>query len=653
MAFENFQVVVTEKGTKIVRTKLESIGKAGKQAQGGVKLLNTALGTLALTAVVGGLVRMVDTYTNLQNRMKLVTKGTKDLNNVTEQLFQISKDTRTSYESSATLFSRVSLAVDGLGVSQQRVLGFTKSLNQAVILSGASAIESNAAIIQLSQGLASGALRGDEFRSVMEQLPLVGKTIQESLGITQDQLRAMAKAGEISSLVIIQAFEKANETLTQQFAQTVPTISQSFTVLSSEVMRFVGQLNEASGIGATFSNALLFLANNVGVLATALGALTVIIGVNLAVAAGRAAVSAFNSLRDGMKASADAAKKLIPLLMRLNVVLLANPWILIATAVAAVVAALVIFRDEISEVGGAIGWVGDRIKEVVDWIWELVKAVGDAAQKILYHLGLIGEVTGSNGTSKIEVKLNGDDAAAKIAKAMDGNEAAKKIRDAKNKDRDAELKEMGEASEKNAKKIEKAHTAGGKSVSKAVSKGHREGGQAAAASFEAAGLKINAGSARMIDAAGKAAGTFQTAASIMLKTAIANLVLIREQAKAIGDATALKAEAQNAAAIQARLDGGHRGSGRSVTAMATGGSFAVGGVGGVDTNVMSINNEPVARVTRGEKVTVTPEGQAGGGRPVNVIMNIETKDAESFQRSQPQILARANATMTRAATRNN
>ncbi len=81
-----------------------------------------------------------------------------------------------------------------------------------------------------------------------------------------------------------------------------------------------------------------------------------------------------------------------------------------------------------------------------------------------------------------------------------------------------------------------------------------------------------------------------------------------------------------------------------------GGSFGVGGTGGVDNNTLSINNRPVARVSRGETVSVTPKG--GGGRPIKIFMTVQTSDLGSFERSQDQIAARMASALNRASRRN-
>lgn len=86
---------------------------------------------------------------------------------------------------------------------------------------------------------------------------------------------------------------------------------------------------------------------------------------------------------------------------------------------------------------------------------------------------------------------------------------------------------------------------------------------------------------------------------------------------------------------------------------ANGGDFTVGGRGGTDNNILSVNGQPVAKVSRGENVAVTPQGGSNSGRPIVINMNIQTPDADSFQRSQGQIQARMQQALSRASQRNN
>lgn len=262
MATERIEIIVSERGTRTVRRNIEDIGGGAKGAESAVTLLNRALGLLGGALALDKLIRMADTFTNIQNRLKLVTTGTENLARVTDELFNVANRTRSSYESTAELYTRVAQASKDLGRSQEELLQFTESLNQAVILSGASAEEASAGIIQLSQGIASGALQGDELRSVLEQLPAVADVIAKSLGVTRGELRAMGKEGKITAQVVLDAFKQAREELDGKFAQTVPTIGQSFTVLQNNAMRLWGEFTTGSGIAQGLAQALLLVANN-------------------------------------------------------------------------------------------------------------------------------------------------------------------------------------------------------------------------------------------------------------------------------------------------------------------------------------------------------------------------------------------------------
>ena len=210
-----------------------------------------------------GIVRLADTFTDMQNRLRLVTDGTEQLGEVTDELFDIANRTRTAFDATATLYSRTALAAADLGIEQDRLLRFTESVNQAVILSGTAAQEARAGLIQLSQGIASNTLRGDELRSVLENLPLVADVIADSLGVTRGELRELAAEGRISAEVILDAFEEAAGRLEMQFAGTTATVSQSFTTLENAATRFIAAFDENQGTTNRLSQFFQGLADNI------------------------------------------------------------------------------------------------------------------------------------------------------------------------------------------------------------------------------------------------------------------------------------------------------------------------------------------------------------------------------------------------------
>lgn len=256
------------------------------------RLFNFAIFSLA----AGNILRLVDSFTQIQNRIRVVTEGTRELNRVTEQLRQISNRTRADFRSTAELYTRTAIATRELGLSQGQTLRFTESLNQAIIVSGASAREAQAGLIQLSQGLASGVLRGDELRSVLEQLPVVADVIAQELGVTRGALRDLGRDGAITSRVIIQGFRRAREEINQEFLRTIPTISQSFQVLSNQVVAFFGALDTNTGVIGRFARGIIVLSDNIDVLGQGLGIVAGILGVQLATVAIPALIGALRTL---------------------------------------------------------------------------------------------------------------------------------------------------------------------------------------------------------------------------------------------------------------------------------------------------------------------------------------------------------------------
>ena len=258
------------RGSRAGTGRIPRIGGSASGGAGGllagIGIGPTAVGALGVGFLTRETVQLADTFTTLQNRLKTVTDGTEDLTRAQTELFSISQRTRSGFEQNVELFTRVSLATRELGLSQRDVLQFTESLNQAILLSGASSQEANAALIQLSQGLASGALRGDELRSVLEQLPTVADVIAKELGVTRGELRGLGQDGQITADVIIRAFANAREELNDEFAKNVGTVAQSFTQLGNAALATVGKIDSATGASRALAEALTDVSRQIEVL---------------------------------------------------------------------------------------------------------------------------------------------------------------------------------------------------------------------------------------------------------------------------------------------------------------------------------------------------------------------------------------------------
>lgn len=256
---------------KALNKELKRTNKLASRVKG---ILVQAFGAIGIGLAIRGLVRLNDEYTNFQNRLKIVTKGSADLANVTKKLFDVARETRVSFGATAELFTRVAIATAELGRSQKSVIAFTRTLNKAVILSGATAAEAKNGIIQLSQGMASGALRGDELRSVLEQLPKVADAISKAMGITRGKLREMGEAGKITADIILDSMATAAKQIDKDFAKTIPTISGGFTNLTTDVQQMVGELEKATGVSEFFARGMITLGQNIRLVVKSLALMT-------------------------------------------------------------------------------------------------------------------------------------------------------------------------------------------------------------------------------------------------------------------------------------------------------------------------------------------------------------------------------------------
>jgi lambda family phage tail tape measure protein len=330
------------RGVTQVEARLSGLENRANRLRG---TLGTALRFAGLTFVLRELAQLGDEFTSLQNKIRFVTESQQELTTVTRELFQISQDTRASFSNTAQLFTRVAVSSRELGVSYQDLLGFTKSLNQAIILSGASTKEAGAALIQLSQGLASGALRGDELRSVLEQLPAVADVIAKRMKVTRGALRALGQQGRITSDVIIKGFQDASKELEEKFARTVPTLSQSFEVLRNSALNFVGVSDQAGGVMAKLSRSVIFLAENIETVSRII--LTVLVA------------KAFAALLSGLSA--------------IRVALLTNPFGLFLGAIGLAAGAVAGFGDKIVVLSDGVTTLQDVVVSAFDNIVEAIK----------------------------------------------------------------------------------------------------------------------------------------------------------------------------------------------------------------------------------------------------------------------------------------
>jgi tape measure domain-containing protein len=268
-------IEIREDGARVVKRNIQDLGTVGDKVTTQMDRLKTVLGGLISARVIRDTIMLADSYTNMLNRLRVVTDSTWELGAAMGHIVQMSRETRTALEGNVEMYNRIAINTKQMGLRMEDVIKFSRQLNHAIILSGVTAREAHWGMVQFSQGLAAGALRGDELRAVMEQLPVVTQTLTRYLGIGRGELRKWAFEGRVTTKVIIDAFNDAEESLAERFGKRIPTVDQALTVLNNSLVRFIGTIDQAIQGTGTLAKAILWVGDNM----ETLGRLALVAGV--------------------------------------------------------------------------------------------------------------------------------------------------------------------------------------------------------------------------------------------------------------------------------------------------------------------------------------------------------------------------------------
>lgn len=280
MATENLQIRITAELSQIRAalgtlqqqlTQTQNAGaKVGSGAAQGIAQLNqrlrTATSTIAGFAAslgaglsIAGLVAASDEASQISARLKLATKDAQQLAIAQQSVFQVAQRTRTSLLATVDLYARIERSTRQIGLGQATILQLTETINQAAQISGGGP-GAEAALFQLSQGLASGTLRGEELNSVLEQTPRLAQAIADGMNIPIGKLRQIAQDGKLTSEAVLRALLSQSKTLQEEFAAFPPTIASGFTAIRNALVQYLQTSGEAGSTARKFAEALQAIA---------------------------------------------------------------------------------------------------------------------------------------------------------------------------------------------------------------------------------------------------------------------------------------------------------------------------------------------------------------------------------------------------------
>lgn len=322
--------------TQIIQKQQQHTKKTEETQSSWSKLVNTIRSAAVVTggvALVKNIMAAADQQSTLNARLSMMTDSLEESAALQDRIYQAAQRSRGSYNNTADMVGKFgTLAPDAFN-NNAEIVDFAEQINKHIALSGASGSAADGAILQLTQALGSGVLRGEELNSVLEQTPTIAQAIAEYMGMSVGEMRELASDGAITADVVKNALLATAEETNARFEQMPMTFAQLWTSGLNAVQQAAMPVLQAVAKGATLIH------DNWGTIAPVLAGVAAAAGVvAIALAAQAAATWIAKAANDGLVAS-----------------LLANPLTWIAVLIGVVVAAIVRW---IQSVGGiSVAWL--------------------------------------------------------------------------------------------------------------------------------------------------------------------------------------------------------------------------------------------------------------------------------------------------------
>lgn len=291
--------------------------------------LKNLLGAYVGLQTVQKLVETSDQMTQINARLQLMTGSAEAAAAAQDKIYQAAQRSRGAYMDMAYIVAQLGILAPDAFTDTDELIAFAEQLQKQMAISGASGQSAQAAMVQLTQALASGTLRGDELNSVLEQTPMIAKTIADYMGVSTGQMREMASEGTVTAEVVKNAMLSAAEETNAAFEQMPLTWSQVWTMAGNAALQ---ALQPVLGL-------ISLAANNTEKL------IPIVTGLAAAVA-----------VYAGAQTAANAATWLgVAANQALITTMLANPFLWVAVAIGVAVGALAVW---VQSVGGVqVAWL--------------------------------------------------------------------------------------------------------------------------------------------------------------------------------------------------------------------------------------------------------------------------------------------------------
>ncbi len=222
-------------------------GNKVKDVWSGVKgYIRSAMAAISVQKVID----LADTMTTTRARIDLMNDGLQTTEELQSMIFDSANRSRAAYQTTADAISKMGIMAADAFSSNAELIQFTELINKQFTIAGTSAAGVDAAMLQLTQAMSSGVLRGEELNSIFEQAPTIIQTIADYLGVPIGQIRAMAAEGQITSTIVKNAMLSSADEINAKFESMPMTFAQVWTLAKNIALEAFGPVIQAIGAGA-------------------------------------------------------------------------------------------------------------------------------------------------------------------------------------------------------------------------------------------------------------------------------------------------------------------------------------------------------------------------------------------------------------------
>lgn len=262
---------VVQRDMATIQSSMSDAARRGADevAAGFRRVATEAVGLTSALVAVKAAIGKADEWTNLNNRLRLVTQGQAQFAAAQADVIRIAGAARQRLGATAELYQRIAMNQEALGLSGRDLARVVETISKTMVISGTSAAGADAALVQLGQAFASGTLRGEELNSVLEQAPALAQAIAKGLNVPIGKLRELGAAGKLSSQQVISALQSQAGAVDEAFGKMDFTVGQAMTLFNNNLQVMIGRADEATGASKALAAGIGALGSNLEMVAVA------------------------------------------------------------------------------------------------------------------------------------------------------------------------------------------------------------------------------------------------------------------------------------------------------------------------------------------------------------------------------------------------